>query len=230
MHLEPPLTPAAVLFRHRWTVPVLAGVFLTLAVLASVDGGEVLLTWDEPVQRATESARQPWLDTAVGAISRLGGWVVVSLGLGVLLLLVFRKCPSLAMVLLAASLARPPLEWTLKILVGRERPDFERLVPGHGPSFPSGHVMASIALWGLLPPVIALVTGRRRWWWWSVVFAGAVIGLVAASRVYLGVHWLSDVVGGLVLGSLYLAGVEWLLSWHHRRRPCPLMGTGPPCP
>ena len=47
-----------------------------------------------------------------------------------------------------------------------------------------------------------------------------MIAAVAFSRVYLGVHWLTDVVGALILGALYLLGVEWLLAWHHRRRPC----------
>ena len=64
---------------------------------------------------------------------------------------------------------------------------------------------------GASPPVVALVTGRRSAWWWSVGLAGTVIVLIvliAFSRVYLGVHWLSDVVGALVLGTLYLLAVE----------------------
>jgi len=50
-----------------------------------------------------------------------------------------------------------------------------------------------------------------------VGISATIIGLVAFSRVYLGVHWMSDAVGALVLGALYLLGVEWLLDWHHRR-------------
>jgi undecaprenyl-diphosphatase len=59
-----------------------------------------------------------------------------------------------------------------------------------------------------------------------VGISATVIGLVAFSRVYLGVHWMSDVVGALVLGTLYLLAVEWLLDWHHRRRPCPGLEAG----
>lgn len=86
--------------------------------------------------------------------------------------------------------------------------------------------MAAFAIWGLLPPVIALVSGRRAAWWWSVGISGTVMGLVAFSRAYLGVHWMSDVIGALVLGALYLLGVEWLLGWRHRRRQCPGLKAG----
>ena len=60
-----------------------------------------------------------------------------------------------------------------KIVVGRDRPDLERMVNGHGPSFPSGHVMASVALWGLLPLVVALFTRSRD----PLVAVGRGVGL-----------------------------------------------------
>lgn len=220
LHGHPPLTPAAVLLRFRFTVPALVVAFAVLAVLAAVDDGSALLTWDRPVQHWAESHRGDDVNTFFEGASQLGGVTVVALGLLTLLYLVYRRCHSLGIVLLAAVAARPPLEWLLKELVGRARPDFERLVPGIGPSFPSGHVMAAVALWGLVPPVVALLTHRRALWWASAAGSGLVVLLVAASRVYLGVHWFSDVVGALLLGNLYLLGVEWLLEWHHDRRGC----------
>ncbi len=78
-----------------------------------------------------------------------------------------------------------------------------------------------------LSPALALVTNRRSWWWLSVAVSVSVIGLVGFSRVYLGVHWLSDVVGALLLGSLYLLGVEALLRRLHRHRPCPASQDAP---
>lgn len=200
--------------------------FGVLAIGARIDEGSFLLAWDEPVTRALMDLRSPGLDGVVKALSSLGGLTVVALVLVLLLLLVWHECRSLALVLLAASVARPLLEWALKAMVDRSRPDLGRLVAGNGPSFPSGHVMAAIAIWGLLPPVVALVSGRRSAWWFSVGISGTIIGVVAFSRVYLGVHWLSDVVGALLLGSLYLLTVEWLLGWHHRRRPCSQLEAG----
>jgi undecaprenyl-diphosphatase len=220
LHGHPPLTPAAVLLRFQITVPLLVGGFVFLAVAASISDASLLLVWDEPVQRAVENARTPWLDTVVKAISQLGGTSIAVIGLLVLLVLVLAHCRSLALVLTLATVARPLIEWTLKRLVDRPRPNFEQLVHGEGPSFPSGHPLAAIALWGLVPPVVALLTHKRRLWWWSVGVSVTVILLVAMTRVYLGVHWLSDVVAALLLGSLFLLAVEWLLDWHHDRMPC----------
>ncbi|MCA1692037.1 MAG: phosphatase PAP2 family protein [Acidimicrobiales bacterium] len=208
------------------TIPVVVSVFAFLAIAAAVDGGSLLLTWDEPVTRALSDLHSPGLDGIVRALSTLGGLTVVTLVLLLLVLLVWHECRSLALVLLGASLARPLLEWSLKELVDRPRPSLGQLVAGNGPSFPSGHVMAAFAIWGLLPPVVALVSGRRAAWWWSVGISATIIGVVAFSRVYLGVHWMSDVIGALVLGALYLLGVEWLLGWHHRRRPCAGLEAG----
>lgn len=220
IHGHPPLTPAAVLLRHRVTVPLLAASFVTLAILAAIDDGAALRTWDAPVQRWIEGMRSDTLDSVFHGLSQLGGITVVAIGLAALLGLLYRRCHALAAVLFVAVIARPPLEWLLKTLVDRPRPDFDRLVTGSGPSFPSGHVMAAVAFWGLVPPVVAILTHRRFWWWVSVAGSGMIVLSVAISRMYLGVHWLSDVVGALLLGSLYLLGVEYLLDWHHDRFGC----------
>ncbi|MGH9183155.1 MAG: phosphatase PAP2 family protein [Acidimicrobiales bacterium] len=220
LHDRPPLTPAGVLLRFRCTVPILAALFGLLAAAATIDRGSLLLAWDEPVTEALQGLHTPWLDQVVRTVSNLGGLSVVLVVLVLLVLVVWHECRSLALVLLAASAARPLVEWTLKTAIDRPRPDLAQLVPGNGPSFPTGHVMAAVAIWGLVPPVMALVSRRRSVWWWSVGISATVIALVGFSRVYLGVHWLSDVVGALVLGALYLLGVEWLFNWHHRHTAC----------
>jgi membrane-associated phospholipid phosphatase len=83
--------------------------------------------------------------------------------------------------------------------------------------------MAAVALWGLLPVVVALYTRRRSIWWASVVVSATLIAGISASRVYLGVHWFSDVVGGLVVGTFFLLGVDTVLIRAHRRYPCRML-------
>ncbi|MGH8986802.1 MAG: phosphatase PAP2 family protein [Acidimicrobiia bacterium] len=217
-HDNPPFTPAGILLRSRLTVSAIVAAFVALAAVAAIDGGALLLVWDEPVQGWVESHRTATLDRFFLFMSRLGSTAAVVIGLATLLALTWRRCRPLFVVVLMAMTARPVLEWTLKVIIDRDRPDLDRLVGVHGPSFPSGHAMAAIALFGLVPPVVALLTHRRVWWWVATVTSGLVALLVAASRVYLGVHWLSDVVGTLLLGSLFLVVVELILDVAHGGR------------
>jgi undecaprenyl-diphosphatase len=220
MHLRPPLSPARLFRAHPFIVPTILGILTFLGLGAAFQSGALLRTWDMPLQQAIEQARTPWLNDAMHTITQFGGHVAVALGMLVLVALTWRRCQALAWAIVIATVGRPILEFTLKALADRPRPDLERLVPGNGPSFPSGHVLAAVALYGLLPPVIALLT-RKRWVWWTSAAASAtMILLVSASRMYLGVHWLSDVVGGLLVGALYLFAIERLVHAYHRRTPC----------
>jgi undecaprenyl-diphosphatase len=220
LHDHPPVTPAGLMLRSRYTVPAVVVAFLLLALAAAIDHGSLLLTWDEPIQRWVEAHRNATLDGFFRFVSQFGGLTIVLSGLAVLLALVYRLCRPLALALLVACAARPLVEWTLKAAVDRPRPDFDRMVPGNGPSFPTGHVMAAIAVWGLVPPVVALCTNRRSWWWVATVCSGMLILLVGASRVYLGVHWTSDVVGALLFGALYLLAIEVVFDSAHHRYGC----------
>ena len=92
----------------------------------------------------------------------------------------------------------------IKSIVGRARPHFDQLTGFSGPSFPSGHAVASAACLA----AFALVIGRRRSLKLRAVLAGLAAGLatgIACCRVMLGVHWLTDVLGGLALGWAWFA-------------------------
>jgi membrane protein DedA with SNARE-associated domain/membrane-associated phospholipid phosphatase len=95
----------------------------------------------------------------------------------------------------------------VKAVVGRARPPMSIWI-GHysGWSFPSGHATQAVAFYGTV--ALVLTRGRSvraRTWAWAV--AGIVVIVVAASRVYLGAHWLSDVLGGSALGAAWLCVV-----------------------
>jgi undecaprenyl-diphosphatase len=228
VHADPPATPSSVLRPRPRLLLALGALFLALATGAAVEGGQVLLTWDLPIQRWVEAHRTPTLDQVFLTFSRAGATVTV-LVLGTLLgAVAWRRCRAVGTVLLLATFSRPLIEFTLKLAVDRQRPDLDRLVVGTGPSFPSGHVMAAVALWGLLPLIVSLYTRRRGLWWASVVVSAVMVLGIAASRVYLGVHWFSDVTGGLVAGTFFLLGVEAVLLRLHTRRPCDLLAAGQP--
>jgi undecaprenyl-diphosphatase len=222
VHSDPPITPASFLLARRRLLIALAALLGALAIAAAVSNGQLLLTWDEPIQRGVEANRTSNLDQFFLMVSRLGSTIPVLVLGSLAAVLTWRRCPAVGLAIGAATFSRPLVEFLLKATVDRSRPDFDRLVAGNGPSFPSGHVMAAVALWGLLPVIVALYTQRRGLWWASVALSGTLIVGIAASRVYLGVHWFSDVTGGLVVGAFFLLGVETVFHRAHTRLPCRL--------
>jgi undecaprenyl-diphosphatase len=224
VHAALPATPSSVLLPRRRLLLVLAALLAALAAAAALSGGQVLLTWDEPIQRGVEARRTSGLNDFFLTVSRFGSTIPV-LAIGTFAAAAtWRRCRAVGTAVLVATFSRPLIEFTVKILVDRDRPDFERLVAGNGPSFPSGHVMAAVALWGLMPLVVSLYTRRKVVWWASVAVAGALIAGIAASRIYLGVHWFSDVTGGLIVGAFFLLGIEAVLIRQHSRHPCHVTG------
>jgi undecaprenyl-diphosphatase len=92
----------------------------------------------------------------------------------------------------------------IKSFVGRARPHFDQLTGFSGTSFPSGHAVATAACFA----AFALVIGRRRSLGVRALLTGLAVGLatgIAWTRVMLGVHWLTDVLGGLALGWAWFA-------------------------
>jgi undecaprenyl-diphosphatase len=224
IHADLPATPSSALRAHPRLLVAVFAAFLTLAFAAAIARSQVLLTWDEPIARWVEAHRTAGLDGLFLTFSRLGSTVPVMLVGTVVGIAAWRRCRAVGVALIVATFSKPLVETVLKAAVDRDRPDFERMVPGVGPSFPSGHVMAAMALWGMLPLIVSLYTRRRDVWWGSVAVAAAIIGGIAASRVYLGVHWFSDVVGGLLAGAIFLLGVQVLYEHQHRSHGCGLCG------
>jgi undecaprenyl-diphosphatase len=116
-----------------------------------------------------------------------------------------RGHPRLAVFLVVTALGGGLLDTVVKEAVDRPRPSLvEPVATAHGKSFPSGHAMSSTVVYGALLLVFLPVIARR---YRPVVIGGGVL-LVAAigfSRLALGVHYISDVVGGYALGLAWLA-------------------------
>jgi undecaprenyl-diphosphatase len=219
-HLHPPTSPSRLLVNPHSRLIAIAGTFVALAIAAAVDGGSVLLRVDQPVERFVVSHRSPWLDGTFRWISFFGSTPVVLIGGLALAVVAWRRCRVVALLVVVATLARPLMEFSLKESVGRERPSLDRLVNGEGHSFPSGHVLAAAALWAMVPVVLSLYTQSRRVWWVAAIGAVTAVVLIGASRVYLGVHWASDVIAGTLAATLLLGALDLGFRRLHARRQC----------
>jgi undecaprenyl-diphosphatase len=113
-----------------------------------------------------------------------------------------------------------------KQLVARPRPPAAELITrAGGLAFPSGHSTQAIVTWGML--AVVLLAGRsRRVRVFLLSAAAFVVLLVGASRVYLGAHWLTDVLGGYALGGAWLALI--LALYLRRGTDLPAPRRGPP--
>ncbi|RST18950.1 phosphatase PAP2 family protein [Streptomyces sp. WAC05374] len=106
----------------------------------------------------------------------------------------------------AVSLLGSAVQQVLKVAVGRDRPRWRDPVDwAHFAAFPSGHAMTAAVTCGLLLWLLALFGAGRRLWA-AALLVGAVSAVgVGLTRLYLGVHWASDVVGGWLLGVCLVA-------------------------
>lgn len=192
--------------RSRWILPGAAALALLifLRITRELMEGEVG-GLDNAILLAATKIRVPWLTIAAVDVTALGSITVVVLLSGfVFLMLLALRAHADALQLLAASSGAGILALVTKDMIARTRPpEVERLIVVSGFSYPSGHSVATAAVYLTL----AIIAGRhvRQSTASALIFVAVatVIILVGASRVYLGVHYATDVVSGLALGTAW---------------------------
>lgn len=161
----------------------------------------------------------PWLQEAVRDITALGSMsVLVFICVSVVLYLFIARRPAAALFLAGSVIGGQILSTLLKLGVDRPRPDLvPHLMDVFTLSFPSGHAMLSAVTYLTLGALLARVSAGRAMKIYVLCVAVLATFLVGASRVYLGVHWPSDVLAGWCAGAAW-AMLCWLVAqWFLRR-------------
>lgn len=208
----------------NWKRPALllswlfAGLCLPLLIFAKL-AEEIwerdTFSWDEPILRFMQENATPARDVLFIFSTELGrSWVMIPFCLVVGLCLLLRRLPLQAIFWPVATFGGMLLPLPGKALFGRARPElWTSLMPESTLSFPSGHATTSMAVACAL-----MILAWPTKWRWPAVVGGATFTLcVGLSRLYLGVHFPSDVVAGWCVGMVWVVGVRTILHVHERQ-------------
>lgn len=208
--VEPAGTPAArsgprwELVVGAWLLAILVAVAVALALKASGDWNRGL-EWEHRLLEAFDDPLPMWLDTVMLIMPWFGtNFTLLPITLISAGWLHWRKRRTdLALHLLVMQAGALTLTMLVKAMLDRARPD---LWTPRGQfayaSYPSGHLLASIAVlftW-------AILLHRERGLRWPYLIASIILVVSAYSRLYLGVHWPSDLLGGALMGIVWLLG------------------------
>jgi undecaprenyl-diphosphatase len=168
-----------------------------------------LTRWDESAARSlhTRLVHNDFADAVLKLISNSGKPIFLIPLVGIpAVWLWLRGARKLVVFLLVVSIGGGLIDTAVKLAVARPRPKFDDpIIKAFGQSFPSGHAMASLVCYGavllVLLPLVA-----RRWRRWVVGAVALWVAAIGFSRLALGVHFVSDVLGGYVLGAAWLIG------------------------
>ena len=170
---------------------------------------EWLLSVDKSLMLAVQNIRLPWLNPIMRFFSFIGngGIFWIALCLGLILIKKYRKAAIVSLIALLVCFLINNI--ALKLLVDRVRPyetiaQLKVLIPlPSDASFPSGHACSSFAV------ANALFLNRKGKWEWCLYI---LAGMISVSRIYVGVHYVTDILGGIFIGLFFSSLTVWLLK------------------
>lgn len=223
-------TAQAVSFvRRHWPTLLLVFICVLLplwgfAAIADEVHEQERFVFDDPLllwMHAHSSSRWDHFFVFMSAIGYASGVVLIDVGL--MAWLVSRRYWRDALFFGLAAGGSALLNVLIKHVFARERPSlWLSITPEATYSFPSGHAMGSMTL-GL---AVVVLSWRTRWRWCALAVAAPLVFLVGASRVYLGVHYPSDILGGWLAACGWVLGIA-MLVYRIWRNETPEIGDAP---
>lgn len=188
-----------------------AATFLAARVYDAVTEADGLAVLDQPVLDQMVRLRSPALNAAATVYTDIGGVIVMPIlaVVAVALLTLYRRSWTPAIIIVGSALGSLLMTIAGKDILARVRPPIMDAVPPFetSPSFPSGHTLNATVIAGAIAYTLVLRQSSRTARTLTIGIAALFALLIGASRVYLGHHWLTDVIGAWLLGIAWLAAV-----------------------
>lgn len=183
---------------------VIAPIFLFVELADEVRDNDTI-RFDESVLQMVNGISSPFLDLFMVGLTQLGGIAgAMTLTAGGATLLWVRRKRQKAVILVAGVSGAAVLNILLKAAFQRDRPElWERIVTEHSFSFPSGHAMGSSALAFSL----IVIFWQTRWRWLVVSLAVLYMASIGFTRLYLGVHYPTDVLAGWIVSAAWIVAL-----------------------
>lgn len=168
---------------------------------------------DEMMSKFVASIRCDVLDFWMKFVTSFGNTATIFILLFVVLWLLIKMVRNreLAFFFFGSLIGNVLINQGIKALIRRERP-INSLIYVGGFSFPSGHAMVSMAFYGMLIYVFYKLVKNNKLKYLLMVFCAVLILLIGFSRIYLGVHYFSDVLVGFFVSLLYLDGFSYFVN------------------
>ncbi len=214
LHNNAALTP-------RLAVFILIGASLLFVLIAAAVSTEVFAQLDNDVLiflRNAENLAQPrgpaWLEHFTQELTALGGWPLLTmLSVTLTVFFVLRGQWDFAIILPAVALGEMVMVSQMKLAFARLRPDaVPHLVEATSNSFPSGHAASAAAIYLTLGLMLANISTSKSMRLYAFITPVTLAVMIGLSRIYLGVHYPSDVFAGWCVGAAW-ASLIWIAAW-----------------
>ncbi len=178
------------------TAIILMALFLIISILLFTNK---IVPFDNYIYESVANLISPNLTYIIKVITSLAGfWVLISIT--IILLIINQKIGYYTLINLSCVMI---INQLLKLVIMRPRPILTlRLINQNGYSFPSGHAMAATAFYGLL--IYLLLKSNHKYKLPLCILLSLLIIIIGLSRIYLGVHYASDIIGGMIISMLWL--------------------------
>ena len=188
--------------------------------LAAAIGNESIEHFDLSVINIIQGMEMHWLTPIIKVFTWIGsGYVVAPITIIAFILLFFvYQYREQAFLLVTVVVGTVILNGLLKLYFKRERPEIYRILEETGFSFPSGHTMMAFSLYTIISYILwrNVKTTLKRVL--LVLFTTFMILIISTSRIYLGVHYPSDIVGGFIASALWVSIVIAVYGFYQDRR------------